>query len=417
MGKTLAEKILSRESGVDARVGDVVIAPVDVIYSHDVNGVLNIKQLKESGLNDLAKPQSTFFSFDHAAPSPRMEMSNDQQFIRKYAREQGCRLYDIDEGICHQVAAEDWVVPGKIVCGSDSHTPTGGGLGAFATGMGATDIAVAMGLGKTWLRVPETILIKIQGEFPAGVYPKDLALYIIGRISAEGATYKALEFGGNIEHIDISGRLTLANLSVEAGAKVGLFPSDDVTRIYLDERGRGDRFRYLSGDEDAEFEKIIDIDLVELRPMVAKPHSVDNTAQVADVAGTPVDQVFIGSCTNGRLEDLALAAGILAGRKRHSRTRLLITPASKAVYLSALKAGYIETFIEAGATVLSPGCGVCSGVHQGTLADGEVCLSTSNRNFKGRMGNPNAFIYLSSPATAAVSAINGEITMPQSALR
>ncbi len=412
MGKTLAEKILSHESGTDARAGDVVIAPVDVVYSHDVNGVLNIRQLRESGLIDLAKPEATFFIFDHAAPSPRMEMSNDQKFIRSYAREQGCRLYDIDEGVCHQIAAEDWVTPGKVVCGSDSHTPTGGALCAFATGMGGTDIAVAMGLGKTWLRVPESILVKVRGQFSPAVYPKDLGLYIIGQITAEGATYKALEFGGDIGQIDMPGRLTLSNLSVEAGAKVGLFPSDDETRTYLEAYGRGEKFQYLSADERAEYEKILEVDLAEIQPMVAKPHSVDHVAPVKEVAGTPLDQVFIGSCTNGRLEDLAVVAGILKGRMRHPRTRLIITPASKKVYLAALKAGYIETFIEAGATVLSPGCGVCGGVHQGTLADEEICLSTSNRNFKGRMGNPKAQIYLSSPATAAMSAVNGVISEP-----
>lgn len=416
MGKTLAEKILSNESGVDAHVGDVVIAPVDVVYSHDVNGVLNIRQLRESGLKNLAKPQSTFFVFDHAAPSPRMEMSNDQKFIRTYAQEQGCRLYEINEGICHQVAVEEWVLPGKIVCASDSHTPTGGGLGAFATGMGGTDIAIAMGLGKTWLRVPETLLIKVSGQFPKGVYAKDLAIYIIGQISAEGATYKALEFGGDIENISISGRLTLANMSVEAGAKTGLFPADDLTKAFLKEQGREDGFQSLFPDPDAEYEQVLEVDLKKLKPMVSKPHTVDNVAEVQDVAGTQLDQVFIGSCTNGRLDDLAVVAGILKGKKRHPRTRLIIAPASKEGFMEASKKGYIETFINAGAFVLSPNCGVCGGVHQGTLADEEVCLSTSNRNFKGRMGNPNAFVYLASPATAAISAITGEITHPETAL-
>ena len=412
MGKTLAEKILSKESGVDAEAGDIVIAQVDVVYSHDVNGTLNIKQLRESGLHDLAKPQSTFFVFDHAAPSPRMEMANDQKVIRNFAQEQGCKLYDINEGVCHQIAVEDWVMPGKVVCGSDSHTPTGGGLGAFATGMGGTDIAIAMGLGKTWLRVPQTLLVNVRGKFPKGVHAKDLALYIIGQISAEGATYKALEFGGDIDAISISDRFTLANLSVEAGAKTGLFPADDITKAFLRDHGRDDGFQYIYPDSDAQYEQVLDVDLSTLKPLVSKPHTVDNVAEVKDVEGTKIDQVFIGTCTNGRLDDLAIAAGILKGNKRHPKTRLIIVPASKTVYTDALKNGYIETFIEAGAAVLSPNCGVCCGVHQGILADEEVCLSTSNRNFKGRMGNPKAFVYLGSPATAAVSAIEGAIACP-----
>jgi 3-isopropylmalate/(R)-2-methylmalate dehydratase large subunit len=288
-------------------------------------------------------------------------------------------------------------------------------LGAFATGMGGTDIAVAMGLGKTWLRVPETILVKIKGQFPEDVYAKDLAIYIIGKISAEGATYKALEFGGDIENISISGRMTLSNMSVEAGAKVGIFPADDITQEFLKNQGREDGFQYLYPDPDARYEQVLEVDLATLKPMVSKPHTVDNVAEVNEVAGTKVNQVFIGSCTNARLDDLAIAAEILKGKKRHPETRLIVTPASKRVYKEALKTGYIDTFIDAGAAVLSPGCGVCAGIHQGALADEEVCLSTSNRNFKGRMGNPNSFVYLASPATAAISAITGEITHPGTA--
>jgi len=413
MGKTIAEKILSSESGTDACAGDVVIAQVDVVYSHDVNGVLNIRQLRESGLHNLAKPDSTFFVFDHAAPSPRMEMANDQKFIREFAESEGARLYDVNEGVCHQIAVEEWALPGKIICGSDSHTPTSGGMGAFATGMGGTDIAVAMGLGKTWLRVPETILVKVKGQFAKGVYAKDLALYVIGQISAEGATYKALEFGGDVEKISISGRFNLANISVEAGAKAGLFPADDVTRAYLKLRGREEGFQYIFSDPEAEYEQVLEVDLSSLKPMVSKPHTVDNVADVSDVAGTRLNQVFIGSCTNARLDDLAIVADIFKGKKCHASTRVIVTPASKEIYLEATRKGYIETFIEAGAAVLGPSCGICCGVHQGVLGDDEVCLSTSNRNFKGRMGNPNAFVYLASPETAAVSALAGEITSPE----
>jgi len=414
MGKTLAEKILSNKSGVDAKAGDVVIVPVDVVYAHDVSGPLAIRQLKESGLRNLANPQTTVFFLDHSAPSPRMELANDQQFVKSFAKAQRCALYQINEGVCHQIMVEDWALPGTVICGGDSHTPTLGGLGAFATGMGSTDIAVVMGLGKTWLRIPETILIKVNGQFPAAVYAKDLALHLIGLLSAEGATYKALEFGGDtVRTMSMSQRFTLANMSVEAGAKVCLFPADETAKAYLGAHGRGERFQYLSTDPDAVYEQIIEIDAQKLLPLVARPHTVDNVAPVGKVEGTKIDQVFIGSCTNGRLEDLAIVASILNGEERDPETRLIIAPASRQVYLEALKKGFIETFVNAGAAVLNPGCAACAGVHQGILGDGEVCLSTANRNFKGRMGNPESFVYLSSPATAAASAITGKITTPE----
>ena len=413
MGKTLADKILSNKSGVDAKAGDIVIVPVDVVYAHDVSGPLAIRQFKESGWRNPVNPQATVFFLDHAVPSPRLELANDQKFISTFAQEHGCPLYQIDDGICHQLVVEQWVCPGDMVCGGDSHTPTAGGLCAFATGMGSTDIAVIMALGKTWLRVPETILVKINGKFPAGVYAKDLALHIIGLLSAEGATYKALEFGGDtIRNMSMSQRFTLANMSVETGAKVGLFPADEITKAYLETHGRGDRFQPLFPDHDAIYEQVIEIEAQQLVPLVAQPHAVDNVAPVSKVEGTKVDQVFIGSCTNSRLEDLAIAASILNGKKRHPETRLIIVPASRTVYLEAMNKGYIRTFINAGAAVLNPNCAACGGVHQGILGDGEVCLSTTNRNFKGRMGNPESFVYLASPATAATSAITGEITSP-----
>lgn len=414
MGKTLGEKILSNKSGLDAKAGDVVIVPVDIVYAHDVSGPLAIRQLKESGLHNLANPKATFFFLDHAAPSPRLELTNDQGFVKSFAKAQGCALYQIGEGVCHQIVVENWASPGKIICGGDSHTPTLGALGAFATGMGSTDIAVVMGLGKTWLRAPETLLIKVDGRFPSGVYAKDLALHLIGLLGAEGATYKALEFGGDIlRAMSMSQRLTLANMSVEAGAKVGLFPADGITKAYLDTQGRGEHFQYLSPDPDAAYEQIIEIDAQKLVPLVAQPDTVDNVIAVSKVEGTRIDQVFIGSCTNGRLEDLAIAASILNGKERDPETRLIIAPASRQVYMEALSKGLIETFVNAGAAVLNPGCAACAGVHQGILGDGEVCLSTANRNFKGRMGNPESFVYLASPATAAASAITGKITTPE----
>ncbi len=309
---------------------------------------------------------------------------------------------------------EEWANPGDVVLGGDSHTCTIGALGAFATGMGSTDIAVAMALGKTWLRVPETFLITVTGQLPRGVYSKDLILYLIGLLGADGATYKALEFGGDtIRTMTMSQRLTVSNMAVEAGAKVGLFPADEINEGYLEAHGRGNRFRSLLPDPDATYEKVVEIDAGKLVPVVAQPHTVDNVVPVRKVKETKVDQVFIGSCTNARLEDLAVAASILEGEKAHPETRLIIVPASRNVYREALDKGYIKIFIDAGASVLNPGCAACAGIHQGILGDGEVCLSTTNRNFKGRMGNPQSFVYLASPATAAASAITGEIMSPE----
>lgn len=418
MGKTLAEKILSARSDTEAVAGGIVVVRVDVPFVQDSTGPLALRQLIETGLDKISNPAKTIVFLDHSAPSPAKELSNDHIFLRSFAREKGIVLSDVGEGICHQLVAEDWANPGDVIVGSDSHTVTGGALGAFATGMGSTDIAIAMALGKTWLRVPETIRIIVSGKFARGVYAKDLILHLIGQIGADGATYMALEFGGDtIDNLPMPGRLTIANMAVEAGAKVGLFPSDSITRDFLREQGRGDRYQPLAPDPDAVYESIIEIDATRLEPTVAQPHTVDNTALAKDLRGTQVDQVFLGTCTNGRLEDIRTAAGILKGKKRHPDTRLIIGPASRKVLQQAIAEGLITTLLDAGATVVPPGCAACLGVHQGVLGDGEVCLSTANRNFKGRMGNPESFIYLASPATAAASAITGEITDPREFLR
>ncbi|MCK4368622.1 MAG: 3-isopropylmalate dehydratase large subunit [Dehalococcoidales bacterium] len=414
MGKTLAEKILSQKSGSDARSGDIIIARVDLAFAQDTTGPLTVRQFQACNLKRLADPKKTALFLDHAAPSPNRQISNDHRLLRQFAGETGCLIYDVGGGICHQIVAETLAKPGDVIVGADSHTVTAGGLGAFATGMGSSDVAIAFGLGKTWFRVPESIKIVLSGKFSRGVGAKDLILYLIGNIGADGATYKALEFGGDgVKNLTMSQRFTIANMAVEAGAKVGLFPTDSTTHDYLKSQGRGDHYQPLSADDDASYERTINIDLATVEPLVAKPHNVDNIAPARELKGTKIQQVFIGTCTNGRLEDIAIVADMLKGKRRHPETRLIVAPASPQVLLAAIRAGYIYSLVEAEAIILPPGCGACLGLHQGVLADGESCLSTANRNFKGRMGSPEAFIYLGSPATAAATALAGEITDPR----
>jgi 3-isopropylmalate/(R)-2-methylmalate dehydratase large subunit len=414
VARTLTQKILSEKSGLDARAGDIIVAPVDITFVQDGTGPLTISQFQACSFETLANPTTSIIFLDHAAPSTNRELSNDHNRLREFAKRSGARLFEIGDGISHQVIAESYANPGDIIIGADSHTSMAGALGAFATGMGSTDVAIALCLGKTWLRVPESFKVIITGQFPKGVYAKDLALHLIGSLGADGATYKALEFcGDGIAHLTMSERLTIASMSVESGAKVGLFPSDEITRSYLECHGRGQKYRPLKPDPDTSYERVVEIDATRLEPLVAKPHSVDNTALARGLEDVKVQQVFIGTCSNGRLEDLAVAAEILKGKKRHPDTRLIVAPASRGILSEAIQAGYIQVLIEAGAVIAPPGCAACLGVHHGVLGDGEVCLSTANRNFKGRMGNPEAFIYLASPATAAATAITGRITDPR----
>ena len=414
MGKTLSEKILSEKSGTDARTGDIVIAQVDLAFVQDTTGPLTIRQFKEVKHGRLANPKQTAIFLDHAIPSPNRQLSNDHKFLRRFADETDCLIFEGGSGICHQLVAEMFANPGDIIVGADSHTVTAGGLGSFATGMGSSDIAIALALGRTWFRVPETFKISVSGRFKKRVGVKDLILHLIGALKADGATYKALEFNGDtVDNMTISQRLTVANMAVEAGAKVGIFPSDNVTRRYLAAQGRGNKYRALQPDADANYERTLLINASELEPMLAMPHTVDNVAPVSMLTGTKIDQVFIGTCTNGRLEDLAIAASILRRKKCHPTVRLIVAPASRQVLTKGMKIGYIQVLAAAGAIILPPGCAACLGLHQGVLGDNEVCLSTANRNFKGRMGNPEASIYLASPATAAASALTGEITDPR----
>ncbi len=391
-----------------------MITPVDLAFAQDTTGPLTVRQFETADFKHLANRQKTALFIDHAAPSPSRELANDHRLLRRFAQQMGCLTFDVGDGVCHQIVAESLARPGDVIIGADSHTVTAGGLGAFATGMGSSDTAVAFGLGKTWLRVPESIRIVVTGNFRDNVEAKDLILYLVGQIGADGATYKSLEFSGDaVDRMSLSQRLTIANMAVEAGAKVGLFPADKTTQDYLAAQGRGNHYQPIYPDADARYEQIVNINVAELEPMVARPHTVDNTAPARELKGTRVQQVFIGTCTNGRLDDLEIAAGILKGKKSKSGTRLIVGPASRQVMLEAMKAGYIQSLVTAGATILPPGCGPCLGLHQGILGDGEACLSTSNRNFQGRMGNPDAFVYLGSPATAAATALSGEIIDPR----
>jgi 3-isopropylmalate/(R)-2-methylmalate dehydratase large subunit len=414
MGKTIAEKIIGRHAEQEVSAGEIALVSVDVCLTQDGTGPLAIRQLQKINLERAVNPKRTVLFLDHAAPSPRRELANDHITIRKFTRKTGACLSDVGEGVCHQIIAESYLNPGDILIGADSHTCTGGALGAFATGMGSTDVAVGIALGKTWLRVPETFKVEVKAKLQAGVHPKDIILHLIGTIGADGATYKALEFSGDtIEKMSMSGRFTLSNMAVEAGAKAGLIASDDTTKQFLAKQGRGSKFRKIAPDKDANYEQVIQIDASELVPMVAFPHTVDNVKPIGEAKGVKIDQVFVGTCTNGRLEDLKVATEIIKGKKKHPNVRMIIVPASKAVFLDALRAGYVKTLVEFGAAIMAPGCGPCVGVHEGILGDGESCIATMNRNFKGRMGNPEGFIYLASPATAAAAAVAGEIVDPR----
>lgn len=414
MGKTMSEKILGQKAGREVSAGEIVVTEVDYVFAHDASGPLTLDQLKTLNISKPAHPDRTILILDHAVPSPNSTISNNQARLRKWAKETGSRFSEAGEGICHQVMAENYASPGQVVLGTDSHTVTAGALGAFATGMGATDIAVAIGLGKTWLRVPESIKIEVEGALQPGVYAKDVILTAIGKLGVEGANYKALEFvGETISKMRIDERLTLSNMAVEAGAKVGLISSDATTKKYLESRGRGKNAQQISPDKNAEYESEMTIEAENVEPTVAFPDNVDNVKPVSEAAGLEMQQVFIGSCTNGRLQDLQIAAKILKGKHVSPNIRLIVTPASRETLILAMQDGTIETLVQAGASVTPPGCGVCFGALGGVPADGERILTTTNRNFLGRTGNPNAGTYLASPATAAATALKGALTDPR----
>lgn len=406
-GLTLAERILSARAGKRVRAGELVVVDIDQVMVVDSIAPSVIKRIEGDLGGAIKHPERVSFVIDHVAPAANVEVASTQKRLREYARLHGLRVFDVGRGICHQVLIEEGLArPGWIVLGSDSHSTTYGAVCAFGTGMGATDIALATASGRTWLKVPETVRVNLRGKRPAGVSAKDVALEVVRTLSADGATYMSIEYHG-AESFSKSERMTLANLAVEAGAKVGLVPpSGPVLEEY-------DVPEWLCVDPDAEYERVMDIDLGQLEPVVSVPSFVDNVHPVREHLGIPVDQVFVGTCTNGRLDDLQIVADIVRGRRIAENTRLLIIPASSKVMEEAATDGTLSALIAAGASIGTPGCGPCMGRHMGVLAPGEVCVSTSNRNFIGRMGSPDAKIFLASPAVAAATAVRGVLSLPE----
>ncbi len=423
---TVVEKILARASGLPSvKVGDVVEPKVDLAMSHE-NAALVINQFNEiyRGTKLTPKiwdPSRVAVIFDHRVPAESAKTASNQKKVREFVGVQGVtKFHDIRGdvgGICHQVLPESgYVRPGAVIVGTDSHTTSHGALGAFAFGIGATEMASVWALGVAVnIEVPGTLKIVVKGRFKKFVGAKDLVLHLIGKISAQGANFKVLEFHGpTIDQMNTSSRLTLCNMAVEAGATAGIVPADAETARYLREEAVvTEPVDFVTPDPDAKYEQAIEVNVAKLQPQIACPHTVDNVKPVDEVAGKPVQQIVIGSCTNGRLDDLAMAARILKGKKVANGTRMLIFPASGKIFRQALAKGYVGTLMQAGAVVMNSGCGPCLGIHEGALGDGETALSTTNRNFKGRMGNPNSEVYLCSPAVAAASALTGVISDPQ----
>jgi len=411
MAHTIAEKILAAKSGQkEVFAGQLITARPDCVMSHD-NAGLVIRQFRQIGAEKVFDPSRIIIPLDHRAPAESELTAIAHKSIREFVAEQGIEnFYDIKEGICHQVMVEKaHVLPGELVLGTDSHTTSYGCIGAVSSGIGATEMAAVWATGEIWLRVPETICINIKGQFKPGVSPKDLILYIMGKLSTRGADYMAVEFYGHvISSMPVSGRFTLCNMSMEMGAKFAVVPFDEETKKYLNGR-TNKQYQPVFTDPDAKYIRTVEFDITNLEPQIAKPHRVDNVVPLSEAAGIKINQVVIGSCTNGRLDDLQIAANVLKGKKISPYVRLLIVPGSKTIYLEALRIGVLEIFLEAGAVILNPGCGPCLGAHQGILAPGETCLATTNRNFKGRMGSTEAEVYLASPAVAAQGAILGEI--------
>lgn len=416
MGKTFAEKVLARKAGLpEVAPGQIVTVRPEHLLTHDNTSAIVGKVAKDLEAHGLVSKDLPVIAIDHVVPAVDEKTALGHQQIRAFAKAYGVRhFFDVGEGVCHQLMVEKGLaLPGMLLLGSDSHTCMYGALNAFATGIDRTEAAVLMLTGETWLKVPETIRVALSGALPAGVMGKDLVLRIIGGIGADGANYKAVEYHGELAGLSVDDRLTVANMGIEMGAKIAVFPVDAATEVYLAEHAPGQSYGPVWADPGASYCRELAYDLSELVPVVAKPHTVDNVAPVSEVKGLPVNQALLGTCTNGRLSDLHAAASILRGKKLASGVRLLVIPASRSIFLAAAADGTLAALVEAGAMVAPPGCGPCLGAHQGLLAPGERCISSSNRNFKGRMGSKDAEVFLGSPLTVAASALTGVLTDPR----
>ncbi len=414
MAQTIAEKILSNHSGKTAKAGNIVIADLDYMIAQDGTSGIAIDSFRKMGAKKVLHPEKAAIIIDHSSPSPNLGVSAIHKKIREFVKEQGITLYDIGCGVCHQITPEQGhVVPGDLVIGADSHTCTYGAINAFSTGIGSTDLAAGWVSGKLWFKVPETLKVMFNGKLPKGIYSKDMILKLIGDITADGATYMALEMHGEaISALSVDARFTISNMAIECGAKAGLMPADKKVLNWVEGHSKK-KPNPIEADKDAKYAKTIEIDVAKFEPQIAKPHTVDNVVPISKIGNVPIQQGFIGTCTNGRLEDFQIAAKVLKGNKIHPDCRLILAPASKQILLDLINDGTYQALIEAGAVAVTPGCGPCVGTHNGVPSDGENVISTANRNFKGRMGNTNAFIYLGSPATVAASMIEGKIADPR----
>ncbi|MGI6595279.1 MAG: 3-isopropylmalate dehydratase large subunit [Elusimicrobia bacterium] len=414
MKQTIAEKILSSHSGRQVFAGDITLAKVDFLMAQDGTAPLVIQAFEQFNADRVFNPEKAALVIDHNSPSQSQGVSALHKMMRDFARKYKIQLFDVGEGVCHVLLPEKGLVKsGDLVLGADSHTPTYGALNVMSCGVGSTDLAIALLTGSQWFKVPQSIRIILKGKRKNGVYGKDIALNFVKVLTAEGATYKSVEFTGpGVEDISMSERFTLCNLTTEVGAKCGIMEVDNITEEWLKSHNVKE-YNAVFPDKGAVYEREVEIDISNLSPQVAKPHTVDNVVDIEQVTGTEIQQAFIGTCTNGRTEDFAIAASILKGRRVKAGVRLICTPGSRAIYLECMEKGYIQAITEAGGCVTNPGCGPCVGTHQGIPSDGDNVISTANRNFKGRMGNQNAFIYLASPATVAASSIEGMITDPR----
>lgn len=414
---TITEKILAAHAGLESvKPGDLITAKVDITLANDITGPVAINEFRKTGAEKVFDKERVVFVPDHFVPNKDIKSAEQAKMIREFAREQGLKNYfDVGRmGIEHTLLPDLGIVgPGDLVIGADSHTCTYGALGAFSTGVGSTDLACAMALGETWFKVPETIKVEFYGELQKWVSAKDLVLFLIGQIGVDGALYKSLEIGGSvIENMPMDGRFTFCNMAIEAGAKNGIIIPDEITRKFVE--GRAQRpYKFYTSDPDAEYCQVLKYDVSKIEPQVAFPHLPENTKGISQVGNVKIDQAVIGSCTNGRISDLEVTAKLLEGRKIHDDVRLIVFPGTQDIYLEAIEKGYVQTIVKAGGAVSTPTCGPCLGGHAGILAKGERCISTTNRNFVGRMGHVESEVYLASPAIAAASAILGRIASPE----